>query len=463
VDVLLECALFDPKSIRATRKALNMSTDASYRFERGVDPEGLRPALERAVALIVATAGGSVDGPVLDVCPRPFQEAEVPLRVSRIEHVLGVAIPAEAVRGYLAPLGLPVVREEGDTLYVRVPGFRSYDITREIDVIEEVARTHGYDAFPEELGAYRPGTVPDHPLFQLEDELKDLLVGRGFFESQTPAFVPAGEGNVRVSNPLNVREPFVRRTLLPSLIRRVEYNFARGARDVRLFEIGTSFRAAEKGAPPVEETHLGVIVSGRREPPHWSRADEAVGVWDLKALAEEVAARGYRAPVRVVPATDGVPAAMDPATAFSIVDLQGGILGAAGRIRADAVDAPVWADDVWGIELTLPAQVPPVPTPLHHRLPAHPGTERDLALLVPESVPADRVLEVIRGRGGELLEGVSLFDHYRGEGVPEGARSVAFNLRFRAPDRTLKDKEVDRVVSGIVGRLKEELGVEPRG
>ncbi|HSG50341.1 MAG TPA: phenylalanine--tRNA ligase subunit beta, partial [Longimicrobiales bacterium] len=146
VDILLECALFDPKSIRATRRALVMSTDASYRFERGVDPEGMRRAVERAVALILATAGGAVDGPVLDVCPRPFQDVEVPLRVSRIEHVLGVAIPADTVRGYLAPLGLPVVREEGDTLTVRVPGFRSYDITREIDLIEEVARTHGYDA-----------------------------------------------------------------------------------------------------------------------------------------------------------------------------------------------------------------------------------------------------------------------------------------------------------------------------
>ncbi|HSG07561.1 MAG TPA: phenylalanine--tRNA ligase subunit beta, partial [Longimicrobiales bacterium] len=225
VDVLLECALFDPKSIRATRRALNMSTDASYRFERGVDPEGLRLALERAVAVIVATAGGALDGPVLDVCPRAFQEAVVPLRVSRIERVLGVPIPAETVRGYLTPLGLTVVGVEGDTLQVRVPGFRSYDVTREIDLIEEVARTHGYDSFPADLGAFRPGTVPDHPMFQLENELKDTLVARGFFETQTPAFVSDREGEVRVANPLNNREPYVRRTLLASLIRRVEHNF----------------------------------------------------------------------------------------------------------------------------------------------------------------------------------------------------------------------------------------------
>ena len=462
-DVLLECALFDAKSIRATRKALTMSTDASYRFERGVDPEGLRRALERAVAIIVATAGGAVDGPVLDVCPDTFEASVVTLRVSRIEHVLGVAIEAGTVRGYLESLGLPVVGEDGDTLHVRVPGFRSYDITREIDLIEEVARTHGYDAFPEDLGAYRPGTVPDHPMFQLEEELKDLLVGRGFFETQTPAFVPAGEGDVQVANPLNAKEPFVRRALLPSLLRRVEYNFARGARDVRFFEIGTSFRAAGKGEAPVEENHLALVLTGRREPPHWSTVDAVVDVWDLKALAEEVAGRGYRARVQVVPAAEGLPAGMDPAAAFAILDAEGRTVGGAGRILPDAVDAPVWADDVWGIELTLPAGVPAAPTALFERLPSHPGVERDLALLLPQSVPAARVLEVIEERGGELLEGVSLFDHYRGEGMEAGTRSVAFNLRFRSPDRTLKDKEVDRAVQAIVGRLKEELGVEPRG
>jgi phenylalanyl-tRNA synthetase beta chain len=154
---------------------------------------------------------------------------------------------------------------------------------------------------------------------------------------------------------------------------------------------------------------------------------------------------------------------LDPEVSFAILDADGRHLGSAGRIRAGAVDAPVWADDVFGMELTLPAEVPSVRTPRYQRLPAHPGIERDLALLVPESVSAAQVLEVIRIRAGDLLEGVSLFDYYRGEGVPQGTRSVAFNLRFRAPDRTLKDKEVDRAVQGIVGRLKEELGVEPRG
>jgi len=461
-DILLECALFDPKSIRATRRALGMSTDASYRFERGVDPEGMRRAVERAVALIVATAGGEVDGPVLDVCPRPFDASVVSLRLSRIERVLGVPFDPATVRGHLEPLGFTIESEAQGTLRVRVPGFRSWDVTREIDLIEEVARAHGYDAFPADLGAYRPSSVPDHPMFQLEDALRRALAARGLLEAQTPAFVPEGEGDVRVANPLNTLEPYVRSTVLPSLLRRVEYNFARGTRDVRLFEIATSFRAAGKGEAPREETHAAAVLSGRREPPHWSVPEEPFSVWDLKALAEEIAERAYRGAYSVVP-TSGPGVPWDDGATFDVRDGAGTVVGRAGRVREGAVDAPVWADDVWALEITLPADVPPEPLRLYERLPQHPAVERDLALLVPEGVTVAAVTDAIRGRAGTLLEKIQLFDHYRGEGVAPGMRSVAFNLRFRAAERTLKDKEVDRAVETIVGGLKEELGVELRG
>lgn len=461
-DVLLECALFEPRSIRATRKALAMSTDASYRFERGVDPDGLREAVTRAVALILATAGGTVAGPVLDVCPRPFHPEVVSLRLSRIRHLLGVEMDAVTVRSYLEPLGLHVAFEDDGVLHVRVPGFRSYDVTREVDLIEEVARAHGYDAFPAELGAYRPGTVPDHPLFQLEDELRRAMAARGFFEAQTPAFVPEGEGDVKVANPLNTREPFVRRTLLPSLLRRAEHNFARGARDIRLFEIATSFRAAPDGGQPVEESHLAAVLTGRREPPHWSRAEEVADLWDLKGLMEAVAAMAWRGGARVGPAAEPGEAFV-PEACLAFEEAGGRVVGHGGRVRPEAVDAPVWADPVWALEITLPNPVPAAAVPVHHPLPLHPASERDLALVVPDAVTAAAVLELVRRRGGDLLEDVALFDHYRGEGVAAGARSLAFRLRFRAPERTLKDKEVDRVMESIVGRLEEELGVERRG
>jgi phenylalanyl-tRNA synthetase beta chain len=462
-DVLLECALFDPKSIRATRRALNMSTDASYRFERGVDPDGMQAAALRAVAVILSTAGGAADPQALDVCPGAFTPAVVPLRLSRIRHLLGVDLDASTVRDYLSPLGFRVVGEGDGVLQVEVPGFRSYDVTREVDLIEEVARTHGYDRFPQDLRAYRPGTVPDHPLFRLEDDLRRHLAAEGFLETQTPAFVPEGEGDVRVSNPLNNREPFVRATLLPSLLRRLEHNFSRGARDIRLFEVGTSFRKDPEGGVPVEETHLAVVFTGRREPPHWSVPDQLYSVWDLKSLLEEVVSRAFPADARVVPAAGPSEVFVQDLSFVVVRGADGAESGSAGRVQDTRVDAPVWADDVWGMELTLPSPAPAAVVPVHQPLPLYPGVERDLALLVPLGVAAATVQDTIRQAAGPLLEAVSIFDHYRGEGMAPGVRSLAYRLRFRAPERTLKDKEVDRSVEGIVGRLKEELGVERRG
>ncbi len=462
VDILLECALFDPKSIRSTRKALVMSTDASYRFERGVDPEGMELAMSRAVALIVATAGGEVDGPVLDCCPVAFEAATVDLRLSRIEHLLGVAFEADLVRELLTPLGFDVVGESDGTLQVRVPGFRSYDVRREVDLIEEVARAHGYDNFPSDLGPYRPGTVADHPMFALEDELRQSLAARGLLEAQTPAFVPEAEGDVRVANPLATTEPFIRRAILPSLIRRLEHNFAHGNHDVRLFEIGTSFRSAGSGEPPHEEAHLAAVLHGRREPPHWSSDGAALAVWDLKALLERVAATAYSGAAVVVPGSQEDDTFVAGA-AFDVQLADGSVVGRGGLLKREVVDSPAWAGEIWGLEVRLPSNPGAPEVVTFQPLPQFPAVERDLALLVPDSVSAYDVDALIRMRGGPLLEGVELFDLYRGEGVTQGTRSLAYRLRFRSPDRTLKDKQVDKAVGGILARLKEELSVEQRG
>lgn len=461
-DLLIECALFDPKSIRATRRALNMSTDASYRFERGVDPEGMRRAIERCVAVILATAGGTVDGAVLACDPVAFEPAVVPLRLARIEQLLGVPFTAARVTELLTPLGFEVADDEGETLHVRVPGFRSYDVTREVDLIEEVARTHGFDAFPDDLGAFRPGRVPDHPLFRLEDELRDLLVGQGLFEAQTPAFAPAGEGDVEVSNPLATTEPVLRSSLVPSLIRRVEYNLARGHRDVRLFELGTAFRRCGSARPPHEETRLAVVLTGRTAPPHWSRPDESFQIWDVKALGEALVRAVFAGAGRVEPAAD-VPEGLDPEYALVLLDGDGAVVGRAGRVRDDAVDAPVWADDVWALELTLPAEVPSRPAVTYQPLPAFPAVERDLAVVVGDGVTAGAVTAAASDAAGGELESIELFDVYTGEGIPEGTRSLALRLRFRSAKKTLKDKDVDKAMKRVRRQLEEELGVEFRG
>ncbi|HEX9886611.1 MAG TPA: phenylalanine--tRNA ligase subunit beta [Longimicrobiales bacterium] len=460
-DVLLECAMFEPRSVRATRRGLGLSTDASYRFERGVDPAGMELALRRAVEVILAVAGGAVQGQVADCLPRPWEPATVRLRVSRVERVLGVRVAPPEIRSLLEPLGFELEEAGEDAIDVAIPGWRSYDVTREVDLIEEIARTRGYDTFPETLGPFRPGTVPDHPLFQLEDRLRTLLSERGLFECQTPAFVPARQGDVRVLNPVSREEDHLRREVLPSLVRRVEHNWARGVRDVRLFEIATSFAAAGSGEPPVEETRLALVIAGQGAPTHWSAEPRELDLWDLRGLADAVLARGALHAVLEPGAPEGK--GLVRSEGFTIRGPSGEVSGWAGRVMEGAMDAPPWAGAVWGLELGLPEEPDVMDQRGFEPMPAFPGVERDLALLVPRAVAAARVAEALRGAGGDLLAEVGLFDKYEGSGVPIGLRSLAYRLRFQSSVRTLTDEEVDGAVNGILKHLESELGVHVRG
>jgi phenylalanyl-tRNA synthetase beta chain len=460
-DILLECALFDPASVRATRNALEMSTDASYRFERGVDPAGLELAVQRAVEVILATSGGVPDPRVLDSCPRPWPGLTVPLRLSRIKKLLGITLTYEEVRDLLSPLGFQALDQSDGVVEVAVPGFRSYDVRREVDLLEEVARTYGYDRFPSDLGSFRPGTVPDHPLFQLEDELRDLMVGEGFYEAQTMAFAPESEGEEALSNPVSMEEGFLRTSLIPGLIRRIEYNFARGTRDIRLFELGTVFFHRGEEDLPREEPRLCVVLTGSREPAHWTEDPVPVDLWYLKGLLGRLVT-GARLQASV--ADDSPPPVWAvPGEAFAVVDGEGAVQGFAGRVSADRVDAPAWAGPVWGIELTLPREPAPISQPLFQPPPAFPGVDRDLALLLPTSLKARMVQQVIVAAAGPLLVDLHVFDLYEGEGVPANHRSVAFRLLYQSDERTLTDEDVERSVKAVTDRLREELGVEPRG
>ena len=473
-DLLLECALFEPKSIRRTCRALGISTDASYRFERGVDPEGHLPAVERALEVILANAGGEVDGPILEALPRPWEASTLTLRPTRVEHVLGVAFDDAELKALLTPLGFTVQNGDGGAevggaegradMSVIVPGYRSYDVTREIDLIEEITRAHGYDRFPEELAAARPTTVPDHPLFALEDRLRTVLAGEGLFEAANPAFAPTHEGEVELNNPISMEESRLRVSLVPGLLRNVEYNFARGARDVRLFELGTVFHAAAAGEPPLEDLHVAFVVTGRREPEHWSGEGEALDFTSVKGLVEMVLAESAwdEPAVKVGGAGASAGDLFVHASSITLTAGDGTPTGAAGQVRPERVDAPAWAGQVWAMELTLPAEPVARTTPTYRPLSPFPGVDRDLALLVPYDIQTSAVSDEIREVGGALLERVTVFDLYRGDGVAEGHRSLGFRLRLQARDRTLKDKEVDRVVEKIVKRLREGLGVEQR-
>src|SRR5712691_10767800 len=295
-DLVLECAYFQPTRIRRTRRALGLASESSYRFERGIDLHGMPDALERAIELIVAVAGGELHEPPLDLWPEPAQERTIFLRPERVSSLLGVPFERAEIERLLSSVGY-VVAPKDDRLAVQVPGWRP-DVTRDVDLVEEVARLRGYDAFPDELRPYRPGTVPDAPVERAKSQVREQLARAGFFEARTvPLGPPDGPDAVAVVNPISSEETHLRTRLLPGLVRRVEHNWANRNRDIRLFEIGTAFRsqagqtageeAGEGGKGkrlPEERIRIAAVLTGARHPPHWREGAKVpdMDLWDLK-------------------------------------------------------------------------------------------------------------------------------------------------------------------------------------
>src|SRR5213594_4454216 len=456
-DIVLECAYFQPTRIRRTRRALGLSSESSYRFERGIDMLAMPDAMRRAIELITAVAGGELREPPLDLWPEPVQERTVFLRAERVSRLLGVAVARADIERYLTSVGFFVAPKE-ERLAVQVPGWRP-DVTRDVDLIEEVARLAGYDAFPDELRPYRPGTVPDAPEERARGRARERLARSGLYEARTlPLGPPDGPDAVAVLNPLSAEEAYLRSRLLPGLIRRVEHNWANRSRDVRLFEVGTVFRwtAGEegRGKRALEEwTSVAGVLTGGRYPPHWSDGAKVpdMDLWDLKhhfELAVDVAAP----PCVVQPATGG-------AVGWVAAQRTGEVVGEAGPLEADA---PVWAASLFGFEVRL--LVGSVELATYRPLPLQPPVERDLALVLPAGVTAAAVADVLRRAAGPLLERLDVFDEYRGPGggVPAGHRSVAWHCTFRDPTRTLRDRDVDEVVARGLKALEDELGVRRR-
>ncbi len=443
-DVVLECAYFDPKRIRETRKALRLTTEASYRFERGTDLQAMPEVVRRAVSMIRAVAGGRETEVAADVYPKPAAARTVFLRPERVAHVLGVALPREEIEQLLSSVGFTVAPKDG-RLAAQVPGWRP-DVVREVDLIEEVARLHGYDAFPVELRPFRPSAVPDDASEIVKRQLRAVLSGMGLYEARCLPLVPdGGPGAAGLLNPLSAEESFLRRRLLPGLVRSAEHNWANRVRDIRLFEIGATFR--DRGAElPEESLRCAGVISGARVPPHWSdgRNTPDYDAWDIKELLAEAAQVG---------GADGSIEANDDG--WVLVDTDGAQRGWAGPLSADS---PAWAAPLYGFEFDLD---------VHDReakqftaLPTTPPVERDLALVLPAGVTAREVTSAMRQLGGDLLERLTIFDLYQSEELR--GRSVAWRLVFRAPDRTLRDQEVDKIVERILGHIKEHFGVDRR-
>ena len=473
-DLLLEVAYFTPQEVRVTRRALGISTDASYRYERGIDRTLAPHALSIAVQLITLVAGGTVDGRAIDVGTPPALPAPVPITPQRVERLLGARVEGEEISRLLGSVGFTVVDAADDrgTLLAYAPSWR-HDVSRDADLVEEVARLRGYDALPDVVAPFRPGAAPDHPLHVTGRRVRDALVGMGLFEVRPLPFVAGDDTtHVRVANPLADDEPHLRRSTLETLARRAEFNLSRMQGNVRLFEIGSVF-APRDGQLPVERVRVGLLVMGLRRPAHFTdAAKELFDVWDAKSLGERVTALAYPGSPITLEAGDGAPVLWR-------VLAQGGAVGTVERV---ALDRPLWASDAFGVEVTLgllpsvavaapgshdysvgvAGRTPPRTHVTYRPLPTTPSAEFDVALLVPDGVTAAQVEQLLRASAGDLLERVELFDEFRGVGIPDGHRSVGWRLTFRDATRTLRDKEVDGRRQKILRTLETELGVRAR-
>jgi phenylalanyl-tRNA synthetase beta chain len=467
--VLLESAYFAPASIRRTAKALGLSTEASYRFERGADIEGLRDALDRAARLIAELGSGQVATGVLDAYPTPRRPLAVALRLERIQRVVGACPPRALISEILRGLGFPATEREGG-FEVVVPAFRR-DVSIEDDLVEEVARVWGYEKIPSTLpsGALALTRRPRHMVAR--DSARRALVGAGFREAVSLSLVdpahlrhlelsPDDSRVVGLQNPLAADRSVLRPTLLFGLLEALAVNVRRQTPDVHLFEIGRVFEGRGAGSLPREETHVGIVLTGQRAPRAWYAARARVDVFDAKGAIEGVVEALGRGEVGAEPAE--APYLEDGRAATILV--QGAAVGLVGELHPDVQKAFDLPAPVFVAEVSLDAIAALPSRVIQYRpLARHPGVQRDLAVVVSTEVSAAQVSRAIEAVRPPWLKRVALFDVYEGAQVGAGRKSLAYGLLYQADDRTLTDAEVNRAHAEVIERIRAELGAEVRG
>lgn len=456
--VFLESAHFAPEAIIGRARKLGMHTDASHRFERGVDPELPRQALERATALLLEIAGGSA-GPVTEaVLPDELPlRKPVGLRHARLTRVLGIEVPKAAVQSILISLGMQVT-ETGDGWTVAPPSWR-FDIEIEEDLIEEVARIYGYDQIPTvaprgELEV-EPVSESRLPLMRL----RERLVARGYNEAITFAFLAEAElqrwgmsdGVIALANPLSADLAVMRTTMLPGLLDALVRNQNRQQGRVRLFELGRSYRSSTLG--PVETELLSLVISGEARPEQWGEPARAVDFYDLKADVESL----MTGPGQWQP---GGPDCLHPGRRANLL-MDGRVVGYIGALHPELARQLDVDSEVLVAELELDSvRARQMPEALE--LSRFPSVRRDLALIMPEAVAYAAVHQVVTMAAGNLLRELRLFDVYRGAGIEKGCKSFAIGLIFQDDSRTLGDAEVDRLVTAVIAQCGTELGAQVR-
>jgi len=466
-NILLESANFDPISIRQTAKKLGLHSESSHRFERGVDVNSTDLASQRAIKLILDLAGGEVAKGVIDLYPNPVEPLELNLNVNRINRLLGTDIGEDEMIELLTNLEFEV-EKENDNLIVKVPTFRG-DISREADLVEEIARMYGYDQIEPVLAS--------GPILQgkktwqqsLEDKTLNLLTGLGLTEVKTFSFTSQTifdeiklpedsdlRDTVKLNNPLSSEHEVMRTTLLPNLLEVLNRNISRNVDEVKIFELGRTFTPQE-GELPEERLLLSGALMEKNENEIWDL--DASNFFALKGVIEE-----YFTALNIedYEFNNSEHPSLHPGRT-AIIKVKGEEVGILGEVHPDLIDNYDLLPRTVLFELEFEIIVKHANDDLvYSELPKYPASTRDIALVVDVEVTSQELENIINEVAGDLLETIELFDLYQGKQVEAGTKSLAYSLTYRAPDRTLTDDEINKLQSQIEDRLDEEFGAKIR-
>jgi len=471
--VFLESAYFNPSSIRRSSRRLAMPTDAAFRFERGIDPEGVIRALNRAAQLIAETSGGAICKNYIDQYPNKIPAIEnIPLRPSRISQVVGATIEAKDVESILESIGMIVKKDGGNQYLVTPPTFR-VDITREVDLIEEVVRLYGYDRVPVSLPAVSVAEMDVIPRLALEERLRQLLIGSGFTEIINYSFTSPALADclglsqqderrrfVVIKNPLTEDQSVMRTTLAYGLLETLKKNINNASLNLKVFEIGRAFiKRTEESELPEEKNVLAGLISGKISDDLWG-SKVNVDFYDLKGCLENVFHDLKLTECKYIAET--TEPFLHPGQACGIY-INGRKIGYLGKVHPEVMNRMDMKSVSYLFEINIDIlDALSVAGVRYKEISRFPAVTRDVAFVVNAAMEADKMLEIVGGQHEDLLENVGIFDIYSGKGLDEGTKSLGLRFSYRASDRTLTDEEINSLHDKIVQNTVQLTGAKIR-
>lgn len=464
-DVLIESAYFDPLSVRHTSRALGLDTEASYRFSRGVDPQAQARAADRVAELIAEIAGGRILRGVIDIHPVKLQRNRVSLRESRIERLTGLKVEIEKAADILRALEFEVEVHQDRRLTALAPSFR-IDISREEDLVEEVARHTGYDQVATTLPAWG-GTGSYLPGEQNRRRARRILMDLGFNEAISFSFVngerdrlfqSTGAATATLVNPIDTNASEMRASLLTCLLDSLQANFNHGTRDVKLFEVGKVFQSESSDERPREREKLAMVLTGSVAPDDW-RSNRQIDFYDLKGAIESLLAGLNLSGFTI---ERGGVEYLHPGQSAALIR-DGQEIARLGRLHPRVAALYKFRQPVYIGEIDFESLLELPPDPVRYSaLPRLPASSRDVSAMVAESVLWGDVERAIADLGIKEIVSVKLFDTYKGKDMPEGMRSLAFRVVYRGDGRTLTDEEITPMHERVREMIEQKFGAQLR-